>query len=302
MVGEHVPVLLCEVLTLLSPQPGDVVLDGTVGGGGHAKALLERVLPDGMLIALDRDQETLEHAARVLPADGDRCVLRHADFADFASVLDRLGAAWANVALLDLGVSSFQLDEPDRGFSFKQDGPLDMRMDRSTGRSAADVVNELAEEDLSEVFATYGEERFSRRIAARIVRHRREEPITTTGQLARLVVAAQPKSRRGRWQRLHPATRVFQSLRVYLNHELESLEVFCRRIPERLAPGGRVGVISFHSLEDRIVKRSFKRSADEGVFELMTRKPVTPSKDERRRNPRSRSAKLRVARRIEGPA
>jgi len=299
---EHVPVLLAEVLELLAPRPGEVVLDGTVGGGGHAKGLLKQVLPDGRLIGLDRDEDALKVASRTLPVDPDHCVLRHADFADVASVLDELGAGRVNVALVDLGLSSLQLGQPDRGFSFQQEGPLDMRMDRSAGRTAADLISELSEEQLADIFAAYGEERFSRRIAARIVSRRRDAPITTTVELARVVLGARPKSQRGRWQRLHPATRVFQALRIYVNQELESLEAFCRTIPDRLAPGGRVGVISFHSLEDRIVKRSFKRSADEGVFELMTRKPVRPSTDERRRNPRSRSAKLRVARRVGAPS
>ena len=298
MNGEHVPVLLAEVIELLAPQPGERVLDGTVGGGGHAQALLERISPGGRLIGLDRDAATLERAARVLPVDqAERCVLRQANYADFGRVLDELGLEQVDVALLDLGVSSFQIDDAQRGFSFQQDGPLDMRMDASEGPTAADLVNELSEEELADIFYKYGEERFSRRIARRIVEARRQEPITSTGQLARLVLSARPGRARGQWQRIHPATRVFQGLRIYLNRELENLETFCRTIADRLSPGGRAGIISFHSLEDRIVKQSFLRLSSEGRVQRVTRKPVTCSDAERQSNPRSRSAKLRVVRR-----
>lgn len=298
MNGDHVPVLLAEVLELLAPQPGERILDGTVGGGGHARALLERASPGGRLIGLDRDAWALERAAGVLPAnDPKRCVLRQANYAEFARVLDELGVDRVDVALLDLGVSSFQLDQAERGFSFQQDGPLDMRMDRSEGPTAADLVNELSAEELADIFYRYGEERFSRRIAARIVEARSREPITRTEQLARLVLAARPGKARGTWQRIHPATRVFQSLRICLNRELESLETFCRTMAGRLSPGGRLGIISFHSLEDRIVKQSFRQQADEGVFERVTRKPVVATDEESQRNARSRSAKLRVVRR-----
>ena len=302
MPSGHVPVLLAEVLDLLNPQEGEVVLDGTVGDGGHASALLDWVLPGGRLIGLDRDEVSLVRAASRLSSHAERCVLRHADYADFAAVLDNLAVRYVDVALLDLGVSSVQLDDPRRGFSFREDGPLDMRMDLQAERTAADLVNELGEEDLADIFARYGEERFSRRIAARIVAERHRGRIETTGQLARLVIGAQPRRYRGRRQRIHPATRVFQALRAFLNTELECLEGFCNGVADRLNVGGRVGIISFHSLEDRIVKRSFRRLADEGVVELVTRKPVTCGQEERRRNPRSRSAKLRVARRIGGQA
>ena len=295
MHGTHVPVLLREVLDLLAPRPGEVVLDGTVGGGGHARVLLERIAPDGRLIALDRDAQALERAADVLPAgEPGRCVLRHANYADFAAVLDELGVAGVDAALLDLGVSSFQLDQAERGFSFMADAPLDMRMDRTQSRTAADLVNELDEEELADVFYTYGEERFSRRIAARIVEERQREPIRTTGQLARIVLRARPARVRGQRWHIHPATRVFQALRICLNRELQSLEAFCEAIPGRLNPGGRVGIISFHSLEDRIVKNAFRRLAASEEFQLVTRKPVTSSKREQKENPRSRSAKLRV--------
>ena len=298
--GEHIPVLLAETLDLLAPQPGEVVLDGTVGGGGHARALLERVLPGGRLIGLDRDADVLKVAAANLPADSAQCVLAQANFADFAEVLDGLGLPAVDVALLDLGVSSFQFDQADRGFSFRNDGPLDMRMDRRGERTAADLVNDLDEQELADLFYQYGQERHSRRIARRIVRQRRKTRIETTGQLARLVLSSQPKNYRGRRFRIHPATRVFQALRIAVNGELENLEEFCRIVAGRLTVGGRAGVISFHSLEDRIVKRAFRGLAKDGELELLTRKPVTPSREEQLRNPRSRSAKLRVARRTGG--
>jgi len=298
--GEHIPVLLAETLGLLSPKPGEVVFDGTVGGGGHARALLQRVLPDGRLIGIDRDAEVLKVAAANLPSQPQRCVLIKANFADFAEVLDSLGVPEVDVALLDLGVSSFQFDQADRGFSFQRDGPLDMRMDRQSERTAADLVNELGEQDLADLFYQYGQERRSRRIARRIVGQRRKGRIETTGQLARLVLASQPKGARGRRYRIHPATRVFQALRIAVNRELEDLERFCRDVAGRLTMGGRAGIISFHSLEDRIVKTAFRRLAADGVLEVLTRKPVTPSREERQSNPRSRSAKLRATRRTGG--
>jgi 16S rRNA (cytosine1402-N4)-methyltransferase len=296
MNGEHIPVLLWQTLELLAPRPGDIVLDGTLGGGGHARALLERVRPGGRLIALDRDGEVLARTGASLPADPAECVTRQADFADFPRVLETLGVAGVDVMLLDLGVSSFQLDEAGRGFSFQKSGPLDMRMDRTSPETAAEVVNTLGAEELADIFYKFGEERFSRRIARRIVERRQREPFTTTDDLVAVVLAAQP--RRG-WQRIHPATRVFQALRIYVNQELASLERFCAAAPGGLRPGGRVGVISFHSLEDRIVKTAFRKLAGEGLVEIVTRKPVTAGDEERETNPRSRSAKFRVARRTE---
>jgi 16S rRNA (cytosine1402-N4)-methyltransferase len=302
MDGEHISVLLAETLDLLAPRQGDIVLDGTVGGGGHARMFLERVLPGGRLIGLDRDDQALVRAARVLPGEASQCTLLKADFTDFPQVLDELGVPAVDVALLDLGVSSFQIDDPERGFSFQKEGPLDMRMDRAAPLTAADVVNELDEQELADIFYKYGEERLSRRIARFIMEQRHKKKITTTGELAGLVLAAQPRGRRGsKWQRIHPATRVFQALRIYVNGELESLEQFCETIASRLRPGGRVGIISFHSLEDRIVKHSFRKLASAGLLEVVTRKPVTASEEETRNNPRSRSAKLRVARAGGGP-
>ena len=197
-------------------------------------------------------------------------------------------------------MSSFQFDRADRGFSFQADGPLDMRMDRRSDRTAADLVNELDERELADLFYQYGQERHSRRIARFIAHERRKARIETTGQLARLILTSQPKGARGRWYRIHPATRVFQALRIAVNGELENLERFCQAVAGRLTVGGRVAVISFHSLEDRIVKTAFRRLATDGLLEVLTRKPVTPSVQERQANPRSRSAKLRAARRSGG--
>ncbi|MBN2584729.1 MAG: 16S rRNA (cytosine(1402)-N(4))-methyltransferase RsmH [Planctomycetes bacterium] len=298
--GEHLSVLLAETLGVLSPQPGDLVLDGTVGGGGHTLALLKRIVPGGRLIALDRDADALEVAAKRLGDDPGQCVLRQENFADFEHVLDELDVAALDVALLDLGVSSFQFGPSGRGFTFQHDEPLDMRMDVRSGPTAADLVNELDERELADLFYTYGEERNSRRIARRIVEARRTKRIETSGHLAQLILSAQGKRYRGRWQRIHPATKCFMALRIAVNEETASLQRFCDAIAGRLTPGGRVAIISFHSLEDRIVKTTFKRLAAEGLIEVLTRKPITPSEEEQAANPRSRSAKLRAARRIGG--
>ena len=296
MNGRHRPVLLTETVRLLDPQAGDIILDGTVGAGGHAAALLERAGETGRLVALDVDPAALQLAAERLAAFGPRVHLHRENFSQFEQVLAEEGLERVDVALLDVGVSSMQLDEAERGFSFQQSGPLDMRMDPSAGLTAADVVNELPEDELADIIYRYGEERLSRRIARRIVEARTRGPITTTEELARIVLGAQPGG--GKWQRIHPATRTFQALRIYVNGELESLEKFCGRIVDRLNEGGRVGVISFHSLEDRIVKQVFKEEARGGRVEVLTRKPIEATPEEQGENPRSRSAKLRVARKL----
>ncbi|HOI54367.1 MAG TPA: 16S rRNA (cytosine(1402)-N(4))-methyltransferase RsmH [Phycisphaerae bacterium] len=298
--GEHLSVLLNETLDVLSLRPGELVLDGTVGGGGHAVAMLERIAPDGRLIGLDRDAGALEVAASRLAGSPGRSVLRQEDFADFQRVLDELDVAAVDAVLLDLGVSSFQFGPSGRGFSFQHDEPLDMRMDVRGGPTAADLVNDLDERELADLFYTYGEERNSRRIARRLVEARRGGRIETTGRLAELIVSAQGQRYRGRWQRIHPATKCFMALRIAVNEEIESLQRFCDAVVERLNPGGRVAIISFHSLEDRIVKTTFRRLAAEGAIELLTRKPIVPGEQEEAANPRSRSAKLRAARRLGG--
>jgi 16S rRNA (cytosine1402-N4)-methyltransferase len=287
-VGGHEPVLLAEVLEALAVSPGGLWVDGTVGLGGHAAAVLERSAPDGRLLGTDRDSETLEQARERLLPYGDRARLVHDDF----RALPRLmGTESARGVLLDLGVNSVQLDTAERGFSFRSDGPLDMRLDRSHGISATEVVNRTPEHELADIIYRYGEEPSSRRIARAIVDHRRRQRITTTGALAAIVRSA---ARRDRRPGLDPATRTFQALRIHVNQELSALGAALSAIAERLAVGGRLVVIAFHSLEDREVKQTFAELARAGSFRLVTRKPVKPGEAETSRNPRARSARLRA--------
>lgn len=285
----HVPVMVCEVVEHLSPSPGQVVVDATVGAGGHARLIAERLGPDGLLIGLDRDPTMIEIARRVVV--GAKTELVEADFAELRVVLDELGIDRVDAVLMDLGLASDQLDDPGRGFSFLHSGPLDMRMNPRMGEPAARLVNRLKAENLAEIFYRYGEERHSRRVARAIVEARRLEPIEATDELAAIVRRALPRGRPR--QRIDPATRVFQALRIAVNDELGCLERGLAALVSCLKPGGRAVVISFHSLEDRLVKNAFRQR---GVWELLTRKPLTPSDDEMARNPRSRSAKLRAAR------
>jgi 16S rRNA (cytosine1402-N4)-methyltransferase len=288
----HVPVLLAEVLELLAVRPGGLWVDGTVGLGGHAEAVLRATAPDGRMLGLDRDTETLARARERLRAHGARVRLEPGDYRE---IPERLAGERADGILLDLGVSSAQLDDPERGMSFQADGPLDMRLDRRGGETAADVVNHLPEKELADLIYAYGEERASRRIARAIVRARERAPIRTTGELAEIVRRAAPRSgRRG----LHPATRTFQALRIHVNRELDGLGDALARIAGSLAPRGRMAVIAFHSLEDRAVKTTF-RDLSRGGYALLTRKPVRPSEAETRSNPRARSARLRAVRREE---
>jgi 16S rRNA (cytosine1402-N4)-methyltransferase len=290
----HVPVLLAEVLQWLDPQPGQVIVDGTVGAGGHAAQILPRLQPGGRLIGLDRDPMMLQHAQSALAATGPAgagCPLVHASYAELGRVLGELGIEAVDGVLVDLGLSSDQLAHADRGFGFESVG-LDMRFDPTQGRPATALLNELSAHELADIFFHYGEERFARRFARRIVDSR---PIESATQLAEIVKRAAPGGR-GR-QRIHPATRVFQALRIAVNDELGALEnLLQRELPATLKPGGRAVVISFHSLEDRIVKRAFR----DGPWEVLTRKPVTASEEEERTNPRSRSAKLRAAKWLGG--
>jgi 16S rRNA (cytosine1402-N4)-methyltransferase len=291
----HVPVLTAEVIRQLQPERGGLFVDCTVGLGGHAAALL--AAGASRLVGLDRDQEALARARETLAPWSDRCELVHADYRSLVAVLDALHIPSVDGALADLGVSSMQFDEPGRGFSFMRDEPLDMRMDRSEGDTAADLVGRSSEEDLASAIFQYGEERFSRRIARAIVHARRETPIETTGRLASIVRRVVP--RRG-YMRIDPATRTFQALRIWVNRELEGLDRFLESAVSRLRAGGRLAVIAFHSLEDRIVKHTFRALAQrEGaVLKVLTRKPIVPDEDELRRNPRARSAKLRAAERV----
>jgi 16S rRNA (cytosine1402-N4)-methyltransferase len=277
----------------LDPQPGETVLDATVGAGGHAEMLASAVGPGGRLVGLDVDPDNLTVAGRRLADAPCRIDLIHANFSEAADVLAALEIPKAAVILADLGVSSTQLDRPERGFSFQQDGPLDMRMDSRLGTTAADLVNRLKERELADLFYYNSQESASRRIARRICEVRREGRITSTHQLVNVIreVAGAGSGR------IHPATRVFQALRIAVNREIENLANLLRIAPDLLAAGGRFGVIAFHSVEDKPVKEDFRKRKADGVYEILTKKPVTADDEERWANPRSRSAKLRVVRR-----
>jgi len=311
MAYRHITVMRREVLEYLDCRPGRVYVDGTVGGAGHARAILERSAPDGLLIGLDQDTDAIAHAGRVLAPYSGRMRLVHANFARLAEVLAQLGLTAADGVLLDLGLSLYHLKGSGRGFSFLSDEPLDMRMDTRSDDTAADLVNRLREDDLKRIFQEFGEERFSGRIARRVVAIRRRQPIRTSTELARIVCEAVPGGGRGR---IHPATRVFMALRIAVNREIERLEQFMDRLPGLLNPGGRVCILSFHSLEDRVVKQRLKAleksrrggawpvgapaDESEGVLRILTRKVVRPGADEIAANPMARSAKLRAAERI----
>jgi 16S rRNA (cytosine1402-N4)-methyltransferase len=285
----HQPVLLAEVLAHLAPRPGGVYVDATVGGGGHAEAILQASGPDGVLVGIDQDQAALAAAAERLAPYESRVRLLHGNFADLDALL---GDLRADGILFDVGVSSAQLDDPRRGFAYRSDAPLDMRMDRERPTTAYHLVNGLDRGELTDILRRYGEERWAARIADFIVRARRREPIATTGQLVDIVRAAVPaRARRGPD---HPARRTFQALRIAVNGELDALTAGLRAAVGHLRSGGRLVVIAFHSLEDRIVKQTLRALAAEGGCTLLTRKPVRPGPDEVAANPRSRSARLRA--------
>ena len=306
----HIPVLVREVLATLNPQPGQWLIDGTVGTGGHARAILEATAPDGRLLGLDADPAALEVARHNLKTYGERVHLVHANFADLAEVAHRYGFFPVHGILLDLGVSSLQLETAERGFSFQAEGPLDMRYDPRLSITAYTLINDLSEEELAELLYRFGEERRSRVIARAI---KQAWPITTTTQLAEVVTRA-VGGRRG--ARLHPATRTFQALRIAVNNELEALMRALDAAVSLLSPGGKLAVISFHSLEDRIVKGFFAREAKDCIcpstpypvhctcghratLRVITKKPIVARSEEIKMNPRARSAKLRVAERKE---
>jgi 16S rRNA (cytosine1402-N4)-methyltransferase len=290
----HVSVMTAEVLEHLRPARGGTFVDCTVGLGGHARSMLEAGA--ARVIGLDRDLDALAHARATLAAFGARVDLAHADYRAVADVLDARQIDRVDGALADLGVSSLQFDAPGRGFSFQRDEPLDMRMDRSTGDTAADLVARSSEQELADAIFQFGEERFSRRIARALVAARREAPIDTTGRLAAIVRRAIP--RRG-FARIDPATRTFQALRIWVNRELEGLDRFIETMVGRLRVGARLVVISFHSLEDRIVKHTLRGLEQRGrAVAVLTKKPIVPSDAEIERNPRARSAKLRAAEKV----
>ena len=290
----HVPVMAAEILQFLRPEHGGLFVDCTVGLGGHARALLEAGAT--RLVGLDRDLDALAGAAETLAPWGERVELVHADYRAIADVLDQRQIAAVDGTLADLGVSSMQFDAPGRGFSFQRDEPLDMRMDRSQGETAADFIARATEVELADTIFRYGEERFSRRIARALVETRRETPVTTTAQLASIVRRSIP--RRG-YMRIDPATRTFQALRIWVNRELDGLDRFLEAAVSRLRAGARFAIITFHSLEDRIVKHTLRAlERNEALIRVLTKKPLTPDQNEVQRNPRARSAKLRVAERM----
>ncbi len=303
----HQPVLYQEVLDALAPESGKSYLDGTLGAGGHAEGILNASAPRGRLLGLDLDPEALTIARQRLLVFQDRVIIRQASYRNAASILQEIGWDQVDGILLDLGISSMQVDRPERGFSFLENGPLDMRFNPETGQSAADLVNSLDEETLADVIYQFGEERYSRRIARAIIAAR---PITTTRQLAGLIEKAVPKKYD---PHIHPATRTFQALRIATNRELETIGEALPELVKCLTEGGRIAVISFHSLEDRIVKQFFRQESQDcicppeqpvctcghtAILKVLTRKPVRAAEQEIKVNPRSRSAKMRVAEKL----
>ncbi|HHZ14244.1 MAG: 16S rRNA (cytosine(1402)-N(4))-methyltransferase RsmH [Caldicoprobacterales bacterium] len=308
MKFHHIPVLFNETIEMLNLKPGQIIVDATLGGGGHAGGILERIAPDGTLIGIDRDPNALAAARAHLKEYGDSLITVHGNFNDLGTILGKLNIPYINGLVMDLGVSSHQLDEKSRGFSYQDDAPLDMRMDPTQPFSAMNVVNEYEEKQLAKIILEYGEERWAARIAKFIVENR---PIHTTGELTEIIKAAIPaKARR---QGPHPSKRTFQAIRIEVNGELEILEGAIETAVNFLESGGRLCVITFHSLEDRIVKNTFRRLErpctcppdspicicdKKASIKILTRKPITPSKYEIDENPRSRSAKLRACQKL----
>lgn len=306
--GPHLPVLLNEIITALQPQPSGRYIDGTLGAGGHSFHLLDASSPTGQLLGMDLDPAAIQLATQRLQQYGQRAVIRQASYADMVEEASRLGWNAVDGILLDLGVSSMQIDTPERGFSFLAEGPLDMRFSDSAKRSAADLVNQLSEDELAQIIFRYGEDRNGRRIARTIVNNR---PFETTSQLADLI-----KKHHSRGEKIHPATRTFQALRIAVNDELNIIEAILPKAINLLKPGGRLAVISFHSLEDRIVKDCFRLESTDCIcpprqpictcghkasIKLINRKPIIADEQEIKQNSRSRSAKLRIAEKIWQP-
>lgn len=294
----HIPVMLNEAISHLKLGPGKTIVDATCGTGGHSLAILEQIMPAGRLIAIDRDKESLEVTKKRLVKYRGSCEFVHGNFAQIDTFLKNLKIKKIDGILFDLGISSFQLSDSRRGFSFQADAPLDMRLDRESYISAYDLINNLNEEEISKLLWNFGEERWHRRIARLIVEERQRHPISTTQQLVSIVFKAVPSRYRYKYQRIHPATRTFQAVRIAVNRELEILEAAIEKAVALLDKGGRICVISFHSLEDRITKHTFKRLSSSGLIEIITPKPLTPAQAEIEANPLSRSAKLRAAQKI----
>lgn len=301
----HKPVMRQEALKALHLKPGQTIVDATVGTAGHSLEILKAISPGGRLVGIDRDEDSLviakerlaEFNSQVDDSIRPTIDIAHGDFRDINKILNGLKVKKVDGILFDLGVSSYQLDSKERGFSFRYDAPLDMRMDKTSYILAYDLVNNLTEKEISDILWMFGEERWHNRIARHLVRERSRSPVATTGQLRDIVLRAigRPFSP---GQRIHPATRTFQALRIAVNRELEALEEALRAVPELLKKNGRVCVISFHSLEDRIVKHNFKENSLKGIYRIITKKPLEAGDDETAQNPRSRSAKMRAAVRI----
>jgi len=304
MGSQHIPVMLEEAMMLLNCGPHQAYVDGTLGGGGHTLEILKRSAPDGIVIAIEWDEDAISEAKKALMPYGERIKIVRDNFIHLPDILKTMKIDYVDGILLDLGLSSMQLEKGERGFSFQGEGPLDMRMDQRMDRTAADLVNHLSLEELENTLSQYGEERWAKRIAKAIVLERGREPIRTTQTLRKIVHHAIP--RRFHFRKIDPATKTFQALRIKVNNELGNLEKILETGWMLLRKGGRMCVISFHSLEDRIVKETFRKlergeakgSVQGAVMRILTKKPLTPSEEERRRNPRSRSAKLRCAERV----
>jgi 16S rRNA (cytosine1402-N4)-methyltransferase len=294
----HVPVMLQEVLDYLKLAPGQTIVDATLGTGGHSLEILKRITPGGRLIGIDRDENSLAVCRQRLAEFKENTEFVHANFADLDQVVSGLGIKSIDGIVFDLGISSYQLLDPQRGFSFQEEGPLDMRLDKDSYICAYDLVNNLNENEISQMLWNFGQERWHNRIARLLVQERRNEPIATTKQLANLVMRAIPYRYRRSYYRIHPATRTFQAVRIAVNRELEILENAVKKAVDILEKKARICVISFHSLEDRVIKHTFRALKAEGLVEIITAKPLTPTPGEIEMNPSSRSSKFRVAERI----
>lgn len=290
----HIPVMLDEVLEYLMPLQGKTIVDCTIGQGGHSYAIIKRLLPEGKLIGIDKDIEALNAARERLKDFAGLFILINGNFRDIHSILDAQGIRKVDGLLFDLGLSSSQLEDAERGLSFLRDGPLDMRMDKTSRLRASDIVNDFPQDKLKDLLERYGQERYSGRIARNIVLYRKRSPILTTSQLVCVIKESVPHRAAGK-RRLHPATRAFQALRIAVNRELESLQEALDKAPDCLNAGGRICVLTYHSLEDRIVKITFRGFKNDGILKLITEKPLATKRAEVLQNPRSRSAKLRVA-------
>ncbi len=291
----HIPVLTLELVELLEPGEGMVIVDATIGGGGQALAMLERMKGKGLLIGIDRDPEAISFCQASLISFAPNLKLFNARFSQLDEVLAQAGIEEVDRIYFDLGVSWHQLSQPERGFSFLRDGPLDMRMNPAEGEPAWKLLNQLNEKELEKIFREYGEERYSRRVAKAIVQARKQgKELKRTRQLAELVEKAVRKGK----QRVHPATRIFQAIRIYLNQEIEELKLGLEKAFNYLRAGGRIAVISYHSLEDRLVKNFFKEREKAGELKILTKKPIIPSPEEKKQNPKSRSARLRAGEKL----